>query len=403
VSKRLTLYFYPVRVRRLVFLRDVFILACTAFGGPQVHVGMFIKRLVKEKNYLTEDEFMEIMTLCNVLPGPGSTQTITAIAYKIGGPLLALIALLIWALPASILITAVVLSFTFYSHIDLSFIKFLSPMAIGFVMAGGYTMGKAVIQDTLTVSLFIGATFLGMVFTSPWVYPLIIVGGAIIANLVIKEYNFAPVPGLRIKWHYIIAFFGILIGAAILGKITHNRLALLFENIYRFGSLVFGGGNVLVPLMYEQFVAFKHYMTADEFAMGYGLVQALPGPIFTLGTFAAGMSMKEYGWMMQLIGCGVGAVSIFLPGTLLIFFFFPIWQQVKKYPIFKKSVKGSNAASVGLILSAAIILAKPLLNQNGMQLENAMVMTSTFIIVSFTRLPSPFVVLGALLLGLLYR
>jgi chromate transporter len=380
-------------------LRDIFILSCTAFGGPQAHIGMFIKRLVTDRHYLSEDEFMEITTFCNMLPGPGSTQTITAIAYKQGGPLLALIALLIWALPASILITAVVLSFTIFSHIDLSFTKFLTPMAIGFVMAGAYAMGKAVIQDTLTVSLFIGATFLGMVFTSPWVYPLIIVGGAIIANLVIKEYNFEPVRGVKIKWHYIIAFFGILIAAAVLGKITHNRLALLFENIYRFGSLVFGGGNVLVPLMYEQFVAFKQYMTADEFAMGYGLVQALPGPIFTLGTFAAGMSMRPYGWMAQLMGCGLGALAIFMPGTLLIFFFFPIWQQVKKYPIFKKSVKGSNAASVGLILSAGIILARPLLNQNGLQIENAAVLTVTFCLVAFTKIPSPFIVIGSILLG----
>ncbi len=380
----------------------MFVLACTAFGGPQVHISMFLKRLVIDRRYLTEAEFLEINALCNVLPGPSSTQSITAIGYKQGGPLLALITLLIWALPASIIVTLLVLSFTIFSSVNLSFTKFITPMAIGFIIAGAYTVGKAVIKDTLSIVLFLGAAIAGVFFTNPYVYPLIIVAGALAANIFIKGYNFEPLKGVKIKWQYIISFFGILILAAIIGKISQHRSVLLFENIYRFGSLVYGGGNVLVPLMYEQFVHFKEYMTAQEFSIGYGLVQALPGPIFTLGTFASGMSMKSYGLWWQLLGCIIGMVAIFLPGVLLIFFFYPIWQQVKKYPIFMKSVKGSNAVSTGLIISAAFILAQPLLLQGTMQIQNAIVITLTFIIVAFTKLPSPVVVLAAILLGIVF-
>ncbi len=391
-----------MQLRNLIFLRDILILACTAFGGPQVHISMFLKRLVVQRRYLTEVEFMEINALCNVLPGPSSTQTITAIGYKQGGPLLALLTLLIWALPASIIVSLIVLGFTIFSNVDLSFTKFITPMAIGFILAGAYTLGKAVINDSLSIILFICSAVAGVIFTSPWVYPLIIIAGALAANLFIKGYNFEPLEGVKIKWQYIFTFFGILILAAVIGKISQHRSVLLFENTYRFGSLVYGGGNVLVPLMYEQFVDFKHYISAQEFAIGYGLVQALPGPIFTLGTFTAGMSMKSYGLWWQLAGCLIGMTAIFLPGVLLIFFFYPIWQQVKKYPIFKKSVKGSNAVSTGLILSAAFILTRPLLLQGSMQIQNMLIITITFLVIAFTKVPSPLVVLAAILLGFIF-
>ncbi len=363
---------------------------------------MFLKRLVIQRRYLTQEEFLEINALCNVLPGPSSTQTITAIGYKKGGPLLALITLLLWALPASIIITLIVLGFTVFSSLDLSFTKFITPMAIGFIIAGAYTVGKAVINDTISIILFICAAVIGVIFTSPWVYPLIIVGGALAANIFIKGYNFEPLTGVKIKWQYIITFFGILILAAIVGKILQHRAILLFENIYRFGSLVYGGGNVLVPLMYEQFVDFKHYITAQEFSIGYGLVQALPGPIFTLGTFTSGMSMKPYGLWWQFTGCILGMVAIFLPGALLIFFFYPLWEQVHKYPIFRKSLKGSNAVSIGLILSAAFILARPLLLQGSMQIQNSLVITFTFLLVAFTKIPSPIIVLATIILGFVF-
>jgi chromate transporter len=391
-----------VQLRKLIFLRDVLILSCTAFGGPQAHLGMFLKKFVLHRRYLTESEFMEINALCNVLPGPSSTQTITALGYKQGGPLLALITLLIWALPASLVVTLLVISFTVFSGLDMSFAKFITPMAIGFIIAGAYRIGTAVINDALSITLFIGAAIAGVLWTSPWVYPLIIIVGAVLANIFIRDYNFEPLKGVKIKWRYLISFFGILILAAVVGKISNQRWVLVFENIYRFGSLVYGGGNVLVPLMYQQFVDFKHYMTAEEFSIGYGLVQALPGPNFTLGTFAAGMSMKSLGLWGQLWGCLVGMVAIFLPGALLIFFFYPIWQQVKKYPIFRKSVKGSNAVSTGLILSAAFLLAQPLLSKGSMQIQSALVISITFVLVAFTRIPSPFIVLTAIICGFIF-
>ncbi len=391
-----------MELRNFIFLRDVFILACTAFGGPQVHLSMFLKKLVNQRHYLSEDEFLEITALCNVLPGPSSTQTITAIGYKQGGPLLALITLLIWALPASILITLIVLGFTFFPVIDLGFTKFIIQMAIGFILAGAYTMGKTVVHDKLSIILFFLAALVGVLFPTPYVYPLVIVIGAVAANIFIKGYIFEPVEGVKIKWRYLVAFFSVLIIAAIVGKVSQHRTVLLFENTYRFGSMVYGGGNVLVPLMYEQFVAFKHYMTPHEFSVGYGLVQALPGPIFTLGTYTFGMSMRDFGVWWQLAGCFLGMIAIFLPGALLIFFFYPIWQQVKRYPIFKKSVQGSNAVSTGLILSAAIILSRPILEQGSLQIQSAILITTTFLLVAFTKIPSPYIVIAAILLGFVY-
>jgi chromate transporter len=151
-----------------------------------------------------------------------------------------------------------------------------------------------------------------------------------------------------------------------------NRKAFnLFENFYRFGSFVFGGGDVLIPLMLDQYVARPSSeriiqkndqnlirIERDELLTGAGMVRAIPGPVFSIASFTGGVAMKKEGVEMQLIGCIIGAVAIFLPSALLVLFFFPVWQYLKKYVVVYRALEGINAVVVGIMWAATLYLVE---------------------------------------------
>src|SRR5262249_34208954 len=144
----------------------------------------------------------------------------------------------------------------------------------------------------------------------------------------------------------------------------------LFENTYRFGSLVFGGGNVLMPMMYEQFVARPQSqqliqrnphiirMNKEDFYSGWGMVRAIPGPVFSVATYMGGVAMKDKGVAFQILGCFIGATGIFLPSALLVLFFFPIWHNLKKYAVVYRALEGINSVVVGIMIAAALYMLK---------------------------------------------
>jgi chromate transporter len=242
--------------RHLGFLKDIFIIAVSAFGGPQAHLAMILNKLVNEKQYIKEQDLMELIALCQMLPGPSSTQIITAIGLKKGGKLLALITLLLWMLPAVVIMTAVVILFSYIDQEGLSFdfIRFLKPMAIGFVFYAAIRITRTIIKTRTQSVIIVGATALTIFLRTPVIYPIALLVGGLITNFTGQ----APPKGqnkpLDIRWTYLFGFFGVLAFAAILGALTNLKPVILFENTYRYGSIVFGGGHVLIPMMYEQFV-----------------------------------------------------------------------------------------------------------------------------------------------------
>jgi len=153
----------------------------------------------------------------------------------------------------------------------------------------------------------------------------------------------------------------------------NNRGAYnLFENFYRFGSLVFGGGDVLMPMMYQQFVVRPNTeriesvnpnalrISKEDFLTGSGIVRAIPGPVFSIGSYVGGMALKDKSPQpgMQLLGCIIGSVSIFLPSALLVLFFFPVWENLKKYAVIFRALEGINASVVGIMTGATLFLMK---------------------------------------------
>ncbi|HLI93405.1 MAG TPA: chromate transporter, partial [Puia sp.] len=222
----------------------------------------------------------------------------------------------------------------------------------------------------------------------------------------------------KIKWGNIWLFAVIFLLAGAGSELARknnwpNRRPLnLFENTYRFGSLVFGGGNVLVPMMYEQFVARPqsqkllqrnpHVIRIDkaEFYSGAGMVRAIPGPTFSVASYMGGVAMKDRGSAWQVLGCFIGATGIFLPSALLVLFFFPIWHNLKKYAVVYRALEGINAVVVGIIIASALYMMKDLWQNNWTEIGIGLgVIAATWALLSLTRLPSPVIVLIWLALG----
>ncbi len=389
------------RVRYYIFLRDVFILSISAFGGPQAHFAMFLDLLVKKRGYLSEDDLVELTALCQILPGPTSTQTITAVGFKIGGPNLAYLTLLIWMFPAVSIMTtaAVVMSNLQEKEMSIAFTKYIQPMAVGFVGYAALRIAQKVIKTKTAIALMLMAAVGSFLLRSPFVFPLLLIISGGITAFKYKAQPIEEKDRIKIQWSNFILWSAVFIGAALIGAFTRNEPGLLpfrlFENFYRSGSLIFGGGQVLIPFLYTEFVEFKHYLSSEEFLSGYALMQSLPGPVFSFCAYIGSLSMRNFGVGGEIVGVLAAALGIFLPGTFLIFFVIRFWEGLKKYRIIKASLEGINAASTGMVIAAALLMFIPLENS----IQNLLIVLGTFGILTFTKVPAPLIIVVGLIAG----
>jgi chromate transporter len=278
------------------------------------------------------------------------------------------------------------------------------------------------------------ATFL--LFKTPWIFPVEIVLGGVITNLSSKRIPQTEVLTRKIKWANIWLFAFIFILAGTTSELARknnwpNRRPLnLFENTYRFGSLVFGGGQVLIPFMYEQFVARQELprtvpgdvhplspggqgypvrnpnairISKDDFFTGAGFVRAIPGPVFSVSSYMGGIAMRDMGFSMQILGCVIGSVAIFLPSALLVLFFFPIWSNLKKYATVYRALEGINAVVVGIMIASSFYMMKDFRpGTNPEVFAGIGVGVLTYILLLYSKLPSPIIVGICLGLGWIF-
>ncbi len=269
------------QIRYIIFLKDVLILALTCFGGPQVHLTMFLDRLVKKHNYITEAEILELQALCQVLPGPTSTQTITAIGFRLGGASLAYLTLLVWILPGTLLMTLAALGVTYVEKDQLANLtRFIKPMGVAFIIFAAFSIGIKVIKTKTSFLLMLLAAIAAFVFPSPYITPIWILLGGLATSFKFDQHEKMEKQPIKIEWGNFILWLGVFMFSVVFGKITNNLPVRLFENFYRNGSLAFGGGHILKPLLYNEFVEFKHYLSADEFLSGVAIVEVAPDQYF---------------------------------------------------------------------------------------------------------------------------
>ncbi|MFT4738711.1 MAG: chromate transporter [Cyclobacteriaceae bacterium] len=389
------------RVRNIIFLRDVLVLALTSFGGPQAHLAMFMEMMVKKRAYLSESDLIELFALCQILPGPTSTQTITSVGFKIGGPSLAYMTLIVWVMPAVIVMTAAALTVNILNdaNISLDFLRFIQPMAVGIVAYSAYRIASSVVSTKDGYFLMLLSAVASFYIRSPYAFPVLLLIGGFVTAFKYKKLTTEEKKGIKIRWENFILWAAVLICAAILGGVFQSLPIKTFENFYRNGSLIFGGGQVLVPLLFTEFVEFKAYLTSEEFISGYALVQALPGPTFSFSAYLGALIMREWGVGGEILGALLAAAGIFLPGTFLIFFVARFWGELKKYRVIKASLEGISAVSSGMVIAATFYLIEPI----DVNFVNYGLMFGTTFLMFFSKIPTPLIILTGLLLGFIFQ
>jgi chromate transporter len=396
--------------RQLIFLRDVILYTFTAFGGPQAHIAVLLREFVEKRRYITEEELMELNALSQLLPGPSSTQTLVGIAWKVGGLRLAIITFLIWILPSASVMCLAAISYKMFADRAkfAEILRFVQPIAVGIVAYATYSFATKFLKTRVSAMLAIGALIATLILQNAYAFPLLVLLGGIISSAMETQPHENE---LRVKLfsnvnpNKVTYFIGILLLFATLGAIVNQTSPFslpirLFENFYRNGILIFGGGQVLVPLMYTEFVNVKHYLSESEFLSGYALQQALPGPTFSFTSFLGGITMgnKGGGITGQIIGSIVAVIGINMPGLILILFIVPFWDDLKKITRIKNSLSGINAVAVGFMATALILLTKPF----GLNWMAYLLMAGTFLLLNFTRIKTPFVIIIGIILGLMF-
>jgi chromate transporter len=399
-----------VNKKQLLFLRDVFIYTFTAFGGPQAHIAILMREFVEKRRYVTESELMELNALSQLLPGPSSTQTLVGIAWKVGGLRLAIITFLIWILPSAAIMCIAAISYKIFAGRSkfTEILRFVQPIAVGIVAYATYTFAYKFLKSRVSAMLAGGSLIVTLILHNAYAFPLLILLGGIISSALetqpqeneLRVKLFSNVNPKKVTY-----FIGILLFFAALGALVNQTSPFslpirLFENFYRNGILIFGGGQVLVPLMYTEFVEAKHYLTNSEFLSGYALQQALPGPTFSFTSFLGGISMGNKGGNIigQVAGSLVAVIGINTPGLILILFIVPFWNDLKKITRIKNSLSGINAVAVGFMATALILLARPF----GLHWLAYIVMACTFLLLYFTKIKTPVIIIIGIVLGLVF-
>lgn len=382
------------------FLTDIFICSLGAFGGPEAHYSVFTDQLVTKKRYLTEEELVELIALCSFLPGPSSTQTIVAIGHKTGGPLLAFLTMLVWAFPALVIMTILSFLYQFLDMQDIStdILRYIGPMAVGFIIVASYRIGKKVIKDQLTLGLLVFGAITTYFIRDPWIFPLVLTIGGLVSVFASKEKQLWNRVALKPPYGYLALFLFFTGGSLILATVFQNELIQIFERFYRYGYLVFGGGQVVIPVMYSELVEVNQLMSSQEFLTGYGLVQGIPGPMFSFSAYAGGLSVQADSTLLQILGAVAGGIGIFLPGLLLIYFVYPMWASIKNIKGFKIALKGVAAVAGGLIAIAAVLLTQ----QSGLSWDNLLITITTVLLLITRKIPAPIIVLIVLSIGFFF-
>ncbi len=325
-------------------------LGLTSFGGPIAHLGYFRAEFVERRKWLSESNYADLVALCQFLPGPASSQVGIAIGLSRGGYLGALAAWTAFTLPSAI---ALVLFAYGLSVLGSSYgggwLHGLKVAAVAVVANAILGMARTLTPDRERATLAVAAMIVAFAVPSAWgQIGAILLGGAIgllfLRGAPPADQTALPLQVDRAAGTIALSIFAVLlVGLPLLATATGNQSVLLFDTFYRVGSLVFGGGHVVLPLLKAEVV--PGWVGNDAFLAGYGAAQAVPGPLFT---FAAYLGAAIGGWKVAVL-C---LAAIFLPSFLLVAGVLPFWDVLRKKAAAQAALRGVNAAVVGLLLAA---------------------------------------------------
>lgn len=325
-------------------------LGLTSFGGPIAHLGYFHNEYIRRRKWMDEKRYADLVALCQLLPGPASSQVGIGIGVMRAGVLGGIVSFLGFTLPSVIAL----IIFALMVHglkIDAGWIHGLKIVAVAVVAHAILGMAQKLTPDLKRKALALFALIVTLLWQTAFTQVGVIVISAIIGFILYKQHTehhddkrvYFPISrGLAVIC--LSLFFGLLILLPILREVTSLSWIAMFDSFYRSGSLVFGGGHVVLPLLEREFVP-TGWLSEEAFLAGYGAAQAVPGPLFT---FAAYLGAVMDGWQGGLLA----TVAIFLPAFLLILGTLPFWDFLRRSPKIKGALMGVNAAVVGILISA---------------------------------------------------
>ncbi len=336
----------------LAFLK----LGLTSFGGPIAHLGYFRDELVLRRKWIDEKGYADLVALSQFLPGPASSQVGFALGLLRGGPLGALAAWAAFTLPSALLLLIFAIGASaFEGPIGQGIIEGLKIVAVAIVAHAVWGMARSLAPDRERATIALGAVLIAILVAGSFgQVAAILVGG--LAGLIVCRQAGAAVSG-HVEFPVsrtfgavcLAVFIALLIGLPLAAAVVPSQALAVFDSFYRAGSLVFGGGHVVLPLL-EAEVVRTGGVTPSEFLAGYGAAQAVPGPLFTFAAYLGAVLGPEPN---GLAGAMIALVAVFLPGFLLLIGVIPFWDAFRARPSAQALMRGANAAVVG-ILGAAL-------------------------------------------------
>ncbi|TYS16734.1 chromate transporter [Rossellomorea vietnamensis] len=325
-------------------------LGLTSFGGPVAHLGYFHNEYILRRKWIDEKSYADLVALCQFLPGPASSQVGIGIGVMRAGALGGIVSFIGFTLPSVIALILFAVLLTEFNVANAGWIQGLKIVAVAVVAHAILGMSAKLAPDLSRKTLALLALIVTLLWQSAFSQVAVILLAGLAGFLLYKNHSDTQKSELKVplsKRFAIICltlFFGLLILLPILREATALNWIAMFDSFYRSGSLVFGGGHVVLPLLEQEFVP-TGWLSEEAFLAGYGAAQAVPGPLFT---FAAYLGAVMNGWQGGLIA----TVAIFLPAFLLIYGTLPFWDSLRRNPKIKGALMGVNAAVIGILISA---------------------------------------------------
>lgn len=372
-------------------------LGLTSFGGPIAHLGYFHETYVIRKKWLDEKSYADLVALCQFLPGPASSQVGIGIGAMRAGVIGAIIAWLGFTLPSVLFLISFAYMINSFDVSSSGWLYGLKLVAVAVVAQAVLGMSSKLATGRLRASLAFGSLAAVLLWQVPWIQVAVIVVAGLVGMLFIKQDRPLEILGQSIRIGYktgllfLLLFVTLLIGLPIARLFLENEWIAIMDSFYRTGSLVFGGGHVVLPLL-ETETMLNEWMSKEDFIAGYGAAQAVPGPLFT---FAAYLGVLIQG----IPGAVLAVLAVFLPGFLLVIGAMPFWNHLRSNVKLQGAMIGMNAAVVGILFAA---LYDPIWTSSITSTTEFIVASGLFVLLVLWKLPPWLVVVVGALAGYLF-
>ncbi|MBL1217886.1 MAG: chromate efflux transporter [Planctomycetes bacterium] len=411
-------------------------LAWVAFGGPQAHLALLHDHIVEKRRWVDSKAFTELFAVCSMLPGPSSTQTVIGLGIIRAGLAGGIAALLVWIAPAISIMIALALSTRMFNADQLdAYLVGVRPAVVGVVAVAGWKIGRRVVTDPFTFAAMVFGAAVTIWKPAPYTFPAVLLAAGLAALAIPRKPGTRPADaepmtddssthpdservitvsisrttGIAALTLFAVLLVSLITAAAVVNEQAADRTRLaepvrVSECFYRNSSFIFGGGQVLLPLLQTDCVVRNQWVTPEQFGNGLGVMQASPGPLFSFSGYIGAMIPRTQrsvdepppSPLTQIAYGLLASGSIFLPALLLLIGIMPFWSTLRRYRSVKQALTGVNASAVGLVVAAVWLLGRDYLHS---AMDAGLAVMVCLALGLTARLPVPAVMVAAGVVG----